>query len=201
MSRLAWVVVAATAASLAPRLGHAQAPSDVVPAPIVAAWVAPTRLVGFGGGFALGGERTSVDTSHPILQPANLEVRVPLSPRLELAAHVPLGNVYYGNVAEDGQRFAWFDVFAVYYPLRDAGGLFVAPGLGMIYGRTPTSSGVAVEVPVRLGWEFTRPSRGFATAISVRPWLDLVFPSGNVDQGSRRGVLVELTLIGYVTRR
>ena len=160
----------------------------------------PRRVVGFGAGLALGGERTSVNTSHWILQPLNVEVRVPLTARFELGAHVPVGNVIYGNIAESGQRFVWFDVFATWYPLRDAGGLFVAPGLGLLYGSNEASRGVGLEIPARLGWEFTGVSRSFATALSVRPWVDVVFPSGNVDVGTRYGALVELTLIGYVTR-
>ncbi len=160
----------------------------------------PHRVVGFGAGLALGGERTSVNTSHWILEPLNIEVRVPVTPRFELGAHVPVGNVIYGNTVERGQRFVWFDVFATWYPLREAGGLFIAPGLGLLYGSNEAARGVGLEIPARLGWEFSGASRAFATSLSVRPWVDVVFPSGDVDVGTRYGALVELTLIGYVTR-
>jgi hypothetical protein len=92
----------------------------------------------------------------------------------------------------------WFDLFAVWYPLRESGGLFVAPGLGLIYGSTRDSSGFAIELPARLGWEFS--TRSFAKALALRPWLDVVVPAGNVDIGTRFGLLLELTLIGYATR-
>jgi hypothetical protein len=160
----------------------------------------PPRVWGLGGGFALGSERTSVNTSHTFLQPLNLEVRAAVAPRLELALHLPLTSMLYGNYLEGGNRhFVWFDLFAVWYPLRESGGLFVAPGLGLIYGSTSGSSGVAIEVPARLGWEFG--SRGFGRAVAVRPWFDVVFPSGEVDTGTRYGVIVELTLIGYARNR
>lgn len=158
-----------------------------------------SRAWGLGGGFALGRELTSVNTTHTFVQPINLELRIPVTPRVELAAYIPVSSMLYGNYLEGGEnrRFAWFDVFAVWYPLRESSGLFLAPGLGMIYGSTPDSSGVAVELPARLGWEFG--SRGFGRALSVRPWIDVVFPSGDVDTGMRYGVLFELTLIGYAT--
>lgn len=157
-----------------------------------------SRAWGLGGGFALGRERTSVNTEHTFLQPLNLELRVPVAPRVELAMYVPLSSLLYANQLEGGNRqFVWFDVFAVWYPVRESSGLFLAPGLGMIYGSTRDSSGVAVELPARVGWEFG--SRGFGRALSVRPWIDVVFPSGDVDTGMRYGVMFELTLIGYAT--
>lgn len=159
----------------------------------------PSRVWGVGGGFAIGTERTSVNTEHTFLQPLNLELRLAVAERLELAAHVPLSSILYGNYLNGGnERFVWFDLFAVWYPLRESGGLFVAPGIGMIYGSNSTSSGVAIEVPARVGWETSR--RGFGKAFSVRPWVDIVFPSGNVDTGTRYGLLFELTLIGYATQ-
>jgi hypothetical protein len=161
----------------------------------------PSRVWGLGGGFAIGSERTSVDTSHTFVQPLNLEVRAAVSPHLELALHLPVTSMLYGNYLEGGnRRFVWFDLFAVWYPLRESSGLFVAPGLGMIYGSTSGSSGLALEVPARLGWELSRGSHGFGRAVAVRPWFDVVFPSGEVDTGTRYGFLVELTLIGYATR-
>lgn len=166
--------------------------------------LATTRSFGFGWGAAAGSEKTSVNTDHIILQAANLEARVALSPRLEIAASIPLLNILYGNGVlgnvDDKQRFAWVDTFAVWYPLRDAGGLFIAPGLGLVWGRTSTSSGVAIEVPARIGWEQSRATRSFARAVALRPWFDVVLPSGNVDTGTRYGVLFELTLVGYSTR-
>jgi hypothetical protein len=51
---------------------------------------------------------------------------------------------------------------------------------------------------VRVGWESARP--GFGRSLAVRPFFDVVFPSGNVDTGTRYGVVFELTLIGYSTR-
>ena len=167
---------------------------------VAAAQSVPERVWGVGGGFAIGNEHTSVNTDHTFVQPLNLEVRVAMAPRLELAAHVPLASVIYGNYLNNSgdQRFVWFDLFAVWYPLRASGGLFVAPGLGLIYGSTRDSSGYAIELPARLGWEFG--TRGFAKALTLRPWLDVVVPSGNVDVGTRYGLLLELTLIGYATR-
>jgi hypothetical protein len=164
------------------------------------AQAAPSRVWGLGGGFAIGKERTSVNTDHTFVQPLNLELRIALASRFELAAHVPLASMIYGNYLDNSgnQRFVWFDMFAVWYPLRESGGLFVAPGLGFIYGSTSASSGAAIELPARIGWETSR--RGFGKALSVRPWLDVVFPSGNVDTGTRYGVLFELTLIGYATQ-
>jgi hypothetical protein len=159
-----------------------------------------SRVWGAGGGFAIGSDHTSVNTDHTFVQPLNLELRVPVAPRLELAAYVPVASLIYGNSlnGNEGNRFVWFDLFAVWYPLREAGGLFVAPGLGMIYGSSRDSSGVGIELPARLGWEFS--TRGFAKSLSVRPWFDVVFPSGNVDTGTRYGLLFELTLIGYATQ-
>lgn len=180
------VVLALAVATFAPSAAQADGPRS--------------RAWGLGAGFALGSERTSVNTQHTVLQPLNLELRVPVTPRVEIAAYIPFSSLLYGNYLEGGEnrRFAWFDVFAVWYPLRESSGLFLAPGLGMIYGSTRDSSGVAIELPARVGWEFG--SRGFGRALSVRPWLDVVFPSGNVDTGMRYGVLFELTLIGYATR-
>jgi hypothetical protein len=136
--------------------------------------------------------------------PLNFEARVALTPRFELAAWVPVGTLLYANLAgqSDNTRrsFAWFDVFATWYPLRDAGGFFVAPGLGLLYGSGAEASGVGVEIPARVGWEFTGDDRSFGRALAVRPWVDVVFPSGNVDVGACYGVFVEFTLIGYVTR-
>ncbi len=164
----------------------------------------PRRVVGFGGGMGLGVERTSVATTNFTVLPLNVEARVALTPRLELAAWVPVGNLLYANLATQGdgtrRTFAWFDVFATWYPLRDAGGFFVAPGLGLLYGSGAEASGVGVEIPARVGWEFTGDGRSFGRALAVRPWVDVVFPSGNVDVGARYGVFVEFTLIGYVTR-
>jgi hypothetical protein len=188
VSRIAsWLVAAAIAfAVLTPSVAAAQG--------------VPSRTWGVGGGFAIGRERTSVNTDHTFVQPLNLELRIPVATRLELAAYVPLASIIYGNSLNNSgdQRFGWFDLFAVWYPLRESGGLFVAPGLGMIYGSTRDSSGVAIEIPARIGWETS--SRGFGRAVSVRPWIDVVFPSGNVDIGTRYGLLFELTLIGYATQ-
>lgn len=185
MSRLIVAALALGLAALAPAVAHAQS--------------APSRVWGLGGGFAAGTESTSVNTSHTVLQPINLELRIPVTSRIELAAHIPFSSMLYGNYLEGGEnrRFAWADVFAVWYPLRESGGLFLAPGVGVIYGSTPDSSGVAVQLPARFGWEFG--TRGFGRALSVRPWVDVVFPSGDVDNGMRYGVLLELTLIGYAT--
>jgi len=158
----------------------------------------PSRTLGLGGGFALSTEHTSVGTDHTFLQPLNLELRVPISTRLELAAHVPVSSIIYGNYLNGGNdRFVWFDTFAVWYPLRESGGLFVAPGIGLIYGKTSDSSGVAIDLPVRLGWEFS--TRGFAKALAVRPSPDVVFPSGNVDTGLIPRHQDALFLIGYAT--
>ncbi len=167
---------------------------------VAAAQSVPARVWGLGGGFAIGNEHTSVNTDHTFIQPLNLELRVAVAPHLELAAHVPLASVIYGNFLDSSgdQRFVWVDGFAVWYPLRASGGLFVGPGLGLIYGSTRASSGVAIELPARIGWEFG--TRGFGKALAVRPWLDVVVPSGNVDVGTRYGLLLELTLIGYALR-
>jgi hypothetical protein len=166
---------------------------------VAAAQSVPSRVWGVGGGFAIGKEQTSVNTDHTFVQPINLELRIPVATRLELAAHIPAASLLYANSLNNSgdQRFVWFDLFAVWYPLRESGGLFIAPGLGMIYGSTRDSSGVALEIPARFGWETS--SRGFGRAVSVRPWIDVVFPSGNVDTGTRYGLLFELTLIGYAT--
>jgi hypothetical protein len=168
---------------------------------VASAQSVPSRVWGVGGGFAIGNDHTSVNTTHTFVQPLNLEARAALSPHVELALYVPVTSMLYGNYLEGGNRhFVWFDAFAVWYPLRESGGLFVAPGLGFIYGSTSGSSGAAIEIPARLGWEFSRASRGFGRSLSVRPWFDVVFPSGEVDTGTRYGVLLELTLIGYATR-
>jgi hypothetical protein len=167
---------------------------------VASAQSVPSRVWGIGGGVAIGNEHTSVNTSHTFLQPLNLEGRVALGPHLELALHLPVTSMLYANYLEGGNRhFVWSDLFAVWYPLRESSGLFVAPGLGFIYGSTSGSSGVAIEVPARIGWELSRASRGVGRAVAVRPWFDVVFPSGEVDIGTRYGFLVELTLIGYAT--
>ena len=188
--RRAASVLAVALAALAPAASAQTAP--------------PRRVVGFGGGMGLGGEGTSVGSTHLSVLPLNFEARVALTPRFELAAWVPVGTLLYANLAgqSDNTRrsFAWFDVFATWYPLRDAGGFFVAPGLGLLYGSGAEASGVGVEIPARVGWEFTGDDRSFGRALALRPWVDVVFPAGNVDVGARYGVFVEFTLIGYATR-
>lgn len=189
MSR-AWcaVVVVAVLSVIGPRVASAQ----VAPA-------APERVWGLGGGIGIGQEQTSAGTEHTFVQLFNLELRAAVSPHLELGLHVPVTSLIYANKLDsDANAFVWFDMYATWYPTREAGGLFIAPGLGMIYGSTDNASGYAIEIPARIGWETS--TRSFGRALAVRPWVDVVFPSGNVDIGTRYGVLFELTLIGYSTR-
>lgn len=177
----------ATALAVAPSIASAQ------PA-------APRRLFGFGVGLGLGIDRTSYGHTRGALFPLDLELRVPVTPRVEIALWFPVGSNVWGNISEDRRSFFWADVFATWYPLRDAGGLFVAPGLGIVYGSTSDSSGVGLEIPARLGWEFSNATRSFGAGLSARPWIDVVFPSDNLDVATRYGVIFELTLIGYVRR-
>jgi hypothetical protein len=177
--------VAALLAMLVPGVAHADS--------------LPERVWGVGGGLAIGSEYTSVDSKHTFWQPLNLEVRAALSSRLELGVHVPVSSMIYANrLDSDVNAFVWFDTFVTWYPLRESGGLFVAPGLGMLYGSTDDTRGFAIEIPLRIGWETS--TRSFGRALAIRPWFDVVIPSGNIETGARWGAVVELTLIGYATR-
>jgi hypothetical protein len=179
--------VAATLVVLAPGIASAQLAAT------------KERVLGLGGGGAIGTEQTSAGTEHTFIQLLNLELRVPVSPRFELGLHLPLTSMLYANRFDaDVNAFVWADAFVTWYPMRDAGGLFISPGLGAIYGSTDNASGYAIEIPARFGWETS--TRSFGRALAVRPWVDVVFPSGNVDTGTRYGVVFELTLIGYSTR-
>jgi hypothetical protein len=40
----------------------------------------------------------------------------------------------------------------------------------------------------------------FGFDVALRPWVDVVFPSANIDIGARYGALIELGFIGYATR-
>ncbi|MEI8255511.1 MAG: hypothetical protein WCJ30_07535 [Deltaproteobacteria bacterium] len=175
--------VTTTAAPLSP---------EVAPRP-------PRRVVGFGGGVGIGLEGTSANTTRVAALAPTLEVRVAITPRIELAVWVPLVNLAFSNHGYD-TTFAWFDVMATWYPLRDGGGFFVAPGLGFVYGASSSASGVGLQVPVRIGWEWSTSARGVGFSMDLRPWAELVIPAGNVDVGARGGVFFELNLIGYVTR-
>lgn len=159
----------------------------------------PRRVFGAGGTLGIGIESNTANRAFgSVIGPA-LELRVPVSHRLEIALWAPVYNLVWINI-QNNRSFLWLDAFATIYPLQPAGGFFVAPGLGVVWGSVDGASGTGLQVPFRIGYEGASAGRSFGVSIAARPWFDVVFPSLNVDVGARYGALLELTLIGYATR-
>ncbi len=158
------------------------------------------RAFGVGGALGLGVERsTAVRAVYLAAIPPSLELRVALSPRVELGLWFPALNALPIN----GRTFVWADVFTTVYLLRDAGGLFIAPGAGFVYGSSMEASGVGLQVPVRVGYEFSeRWASGSSAGVSLalRPWAELVLPNGPVDRAGRFGAFFEVSALWYAPR-
>ncbi len=159
----------------------------------------PRRLFGAGSTLGLGIESNTANRAFGSVVGPAVELRFPITPRVELALWAPVFNLVWINLQRD-RSFLWLDAFATIYPLQDAGGFFIAPGLGMVWGSVDGASGTGLQVPFRIGYEGASAGRSFGVSIAARPWFDVVFPSLNVDVGARYGALLELTLIGYATR-
>lgn len=159
------------------------------------------RVIGFGTGVGLGIEGTSRNPSTPYVTGLgpSFEARIPVHRRVELALWIPMTNLIGLSLVGEHRMF-WGDLFATVYPLPNARGLFVAPGLGMTWGTDGINTGASVRVPVRIGWEVSTAARGFAFNVALRPWFDVVFPSANIDVGVRYGAIFELGIVGYGLR-
>lgn len=159
------------------------------------------RVVGFGTGVGLGIEGTSRLPATPYVTALgpSFEARIPVHRRVELALWIPMTNLL-GLSLTGERRMFWGDVFATVYPLSNARGLFVAPGLGFTWGTDGTNSGTSFRVPVRIGWEVSTAARSFAFNVALRPWFDVVFPTANIDVGVRYGAIFELGIVGYGMR-
>ena len=99
-----------------------------------------------------------------------------------------------------GRVFLWSDVFVTVYATRDAGGFFIAPGAGFVYGRSAEASGTGVQLPVRIGYEFADTfanGRRSGVSVALRPWAELVLPNGPVDVGARYGAFLEVSAVMY----
>jgi hypothetical protein len=161
---------------------------------------APSRVFGLGSTLGFGADSNTVTRAfYPIGVPPTLEARIPFTPRWELSLWVPVTTLVLVG-ALNGRSMLWLDAFATWYPTRDAGGFFVAPGLGVLWGADQTSSGVALRVPARIGYQVSNEARSFGFDVALRPWVDVVFPSANVDVAARYGAVIELGFLGYVTR-
>lgn len=159
------------------------------------------RVVGFGTAVGLGIEGTSRAPGTPFVAALgpSFEARIPVHRRVELALWIPMTNLLGLSLTGDRRMF-WGDLFATVYPLPNARGLFVAPGIGMTWGTDGTNSGTSVRLPVRVGWEVSSAGRGFAFNVGLRPWFDVVFPTANIDPGVRYGAIFELGIVGYGLR-
>ncbi len=121
-------------------------------APLAAAQSPPRRVVGFGSSLGVFTERNSFGTARtgPLLP--TISVHASITPRVELELWVPLVNTLVAPVP----TWVWMDLTARWYPLRDAGGLFVQGGLGFMYVELANEAPFGVlRVPARVGWEFT----------------------------------------------
>ncbi|MFO0560000.1 MAG: hypothetical protein U0269_18445 [Polyangiales bacterium] len=160
---------------------------------------APARV--FGAGATLGGgidANSNGSVFGTVIGPA-LELRVPVHRRVELSVWAPAFNMLIVNLRSD-RKWLWLDAFVTCFALRDSSGLFVAPGLGVVWGTSDAGSGAALQIPARIGWQVSTPGRAFGFDVALRPWFDVVFPSTNIDVGTRYGALVELGFFGYATR-
>ncbi len=159
----------------------------------------PRRVVGFGLSFGLGVDHNNLGETHswPLLP--TLTLNVPISQRVEVEVWAPVSNLILADTTAV-KGWAWVDVSARWYALRPSSGLFVQAGLGFMHGHFDNDPSFTVlRVPARVGWEFSR-SRVVAFQISVRPWLDVVLPGGDIPAGTRLGGVVELGWNFYVTR-
>lgn len=159
----------------------------------------PARV--FGAGATLGGgiEANSNGSVYGVGIGPSLDVRIPVNRRLEITLWAPAFNMLIVNLTTE-RRWLWLDAFATWFALRDSSGLFIAPGLGVVWGATSSSSGASLQIPARIGWQASTPGRSFGFDIALRPWVDVVFPSANIDVGARYGAFIELGFIGYATR-
>jgi hypothetical protein len=137
-----------------------------------------------------------VQTTYLAAIPPTIELRLPVSPRLELGLWVPVLNA----VPWSGRLFLWSDVFVTVYPTRDRGGFFIAPGAGFVYGRSSEASGTGVQLPVRIGYEFADTvanGRRAGVSVALRPWAELVVPHGPLDMAARYGAFFEVSAVAY----
>ena len=160
---------------------------------------APERVFGAGGTLGAGIDLNSNGSVFgTVLGPA-LELRVPVHRRVELSVWAPTFSMLIVNLRED-RKWLWLDAFVTCFALRDSSGLFIAPGLGVVWGTSDAGSGTALQIPARIGWQVSTPGRAFGFDVALRPWFDVVFPTANIDVGARYGAIIELGLFGYATR-
>ncbi len=158
------------------------------------------RVFGLGSSVGFGADSNTVTRAfYPIGIGPTLEARIPLSPRWEVSLWVPVTTMIAVR-AWNGRSMLWLDSFATWFATRDAGGFFLAPGLGVLWGADESSSAIALRVPARVGYQVTNASGSFGFDVALRPWVDVVFPMANVDIAARYGAVIELGFLGYVTR-
>ena len=114
---------------------------------------------------------------------------------IEIELWLPALNMLFAQL--DQVNFFWGDLFFKWHPIPRARGLFIAPGIGAMHVATNGGTGRVLEVPLRLGYEFGKHNGPIGLDLSLRPLVDIIFPTAPRDGAVAWGGFLEFQLVVY----
>ena len=150
----------------------------------------------FGIGGSLGTQVFSVaglDSSSGGVQLDFLQLHLEagLTERLGLGIWLPVSEMLINAAASEFEELAIrSSAFVIYRPAGDHG-LFVGPGLGVLYVAVEEGSAVGPELGLRVGYELSSPGRGFSTTFGIHPYYAFL-PVGSAGSVSMAGIGFEI---------